>query len=610
MPDITVKDNLSPAQENLGHFDEDIQDICGLLEKFDEVERLRLSFRNRRNTAYPNAPNWVEPVIDDNTNSLTSTEHNILWQPQYIANFIPLSAASAEAQPRIVRAFDHLIKMTLQMEGTINILLDMKNILGMSISKVVIDPDFEVPTIEYRFPQDTIVPINTRRMKDAARITDIHRFSVEAFRKKGKDDKWANVEEVIQQFRSKDISTNNSTNNQRGYRSKFIEGSTFNNISEILIYEAYYIDDKGNKKVIWYPPDAPDKVLKEIDWKWKAGPLEGNNREWPHDQFRYEDRNDYFYDVRGTGRLLKDNQQSASQFMNLRGMAFDFLGTPMFTTEKVPTDNRQNVFLNAGSMLPPGVKPAPLGNIPGSFDFAADLESAKAARRVGSVFGSQSSINRNRDRKTATEVDQESENSGVRSTNSIMRFTRPLSRQFDKMWQIVQAQEIALPIISSNDGFDGELTPEELKLPFIVTTTANSRTSSQSFMLRQMTLMSDQVRGNPGVDQTKWAREMLNLINPELGDRVVTNTEQGSPIEQQLVETNNQIQSLAEQVVKIGEIALTNQDFMAKSIQAEQAEEAQESFKESLLKDVRDIISEGLQQHKESLLHSEPRRDL
>jgi len=569
---IATRSNESPSEKQARLVEQDLSSRQSWSDDWRAVERIRLGQRPK-NGLYPNAPNWIDPIVDVNVARVTEIEHTSLFTPRYLAHFIPLSKEAAEFKRPLEVAFDHLLKITLKVGTTLNTLLDEKNQGGMSIAKQVMDfesykrvfnRDEAVPTFVHMHPLNVVVPPETQHISDAVRITDIHQYPVNTFRKIAKQRGWGNAEKLIKALGAKDGNTGGSTRIHDAYKSKLILEENEIRIETIAVYETYYLDDKGKKKVVIYSVDKPEIILQEIDHKWATGPRAGEDKRWKHEQFRYEDRNEYYIDTRGIGHLLKDNQQAASQYLNIKGYHYDLASYPMLENDGSAT-NVGSFRPGPGETLPKGISFAQMPGIDPVFNFDADIERAKAAQRVGSTLGSESSINRGRDRKTAEEVKTERANSGLMSAGSLMRFTRPLSSIFSNMWEEIQANPISLPIISDTGEVFGEIPKEAFSAPFIVVSSANSRNSDPDFINSQLGPLLQLLQNYPAIDSTPIVRRFLSNIDPDLSDEAASAAEEGGPLVQQVEQLTQAIQQLAgeneqmaERIAALMEIAEVN----------------------------------------------------
>jgi len=209
---ISTKDNLSPSMLLARRVEEDISVRQSWADDWDSIEKIRLAQRPTVGL-YRNAPNWVEPIVDDNVSRVTTIEHTSLFTPRHLAHFIPLSPDGAQFKRPLEIAFDHLLKITLRVGTTLNTLLDQKNQGGMSVAKQVMDfeayarvfnSDVPVPTFVQMHPLNVIVPAETQLLQDSVRITDVHQYPLSVFRKTARQKNWKNSEKLIKALQADD----------------------------------------------------------------------------------------------------------------------------------------------------------------------------------------------------------------------------------------------------------------------------------------------------------------------------------------------------------------------------------------------------------------------
>ena len=568
----SIKDNLSPSQELLGQIDDDISARSEWKDEWRALEQIRLG-RRPKSGIYPGAPNWIDPIVDVNVARVTEIEHTSLFTPRYLAHFIPHSPEGVQFKRVLEMAFDHLLKITLRVGTTLNTLLDEKNQGGMSVAKQVMDfesygrvfgQDVAIPTFVHMHPLNVIVPPDTQHMQDAVRITDVHQYQLNTFRKVAKQRRWKNAEKLIEALGHTDQENGSETRDDEDfYRSKLVLIEQEIHIATVAVYESYFLDDKGRKQVLIFSPDHPEIILDKFPHVWTLGPREGQDKRWKHDQFRYEDRNDYYQDTRGISHLLKDNQQAASQFLNIKGTHYDMASYPMFENDGSAV-NVNKLRPGPGVILPKGIKFAQFPRIDPTFNNDADIERARAAQRVGSTIGSEGSVSRGRDRKTATEVNSEQQNSSLMSAGSLMRFTRPLSSIYSNMWEELQANPVALPIVSLETGeIEGFIDPEVFKLPFTIISSANSRNSDPAFMNSQLGPLLQLLQNFPEINSGPIVKRFLSNIDPQLADEAVGQEGQSQLTQQvglltdgikQLAQENEQIAERLSVVMEMAEI--------------------------------------------------------
>lgn len=569
-------------------------------ENIRRLRDMRLGERKKK-LLYPNAPNFLEPIIDDNVRSITSAENQVLWSSRHLAHFMPLTPGGADMKRQAEVAFDTLLRFMLDFRAKVEALLDQKNCDGMAIAKLV-ENDEAMPRIlgiEGIMPDfdqvdclDFIVPTGTNEVHKASRATHINRYTESVLRKKAKRLNWKNIDQVIKECKGIDNagtgpntpgSGGSTQGDDRRGNPHLIQLNSYDPSEGLfVIWETYYEDKDSKRYKTISCPDTPEIEIHQVEWKWaskfneEGDEIPQPDRRWPFFQMRFEGRSRDFYDTRGAAQLLEDNQKAATQFLNLRGVAYDFFSKPLLEGSS-STHNMANFRWRPGEKLPDGLKVAQTPSIDSQFNFDADIERASAQRRVGSLSGALSSvINQGRERKTATEVNQEAFASNLLTTDSIQRFSEPFGQMFNEMWTFLRHNPIPLPMIDSVKGQAEGMTTEDIfQHPFIILPASGTRTVNPDFALSQLSQLQPYFEGNPFIKVDELTRFVVDQMDPRLTERLVVTEEEQAPIQQQ-------IQQMGEQMQQIGQVLNSHNDLLVAQAEEEEALDAQEAGMKSL----------------------------
>lgn len=552
MPDdgIEVRSNLTISEELLNKANEDAEHSNKWRKNLDDVHELRLGARRNQKLSYVGAPNFHEPIIDEQITRATAQENRILWLPKYIAHFIPLSPKASEFKSTVEIAFHYLISLTLKARQKISLLLDTKNEMGYSLAfmtinqnayRHVIGSNHILPDFVYEHPYNVLFPTSTKSLQDAQRFVRIIPYNVQTFRRIAKEKQWANVEEVVRKVREFHADDGNNFSIETGYHPRIGLNRSHSSQSIIPVHEGYYHDSQGRKRVVIYSPVLPAKPLKDFSWEWAD---DNSPRRWPIVEFRREDRAQELMDTRGIGELTKDNQLAATTFKNLQATVYDYTAFPMFRGGNTFSMNNFNP--RPGVQIPEGMELVQFGGLDESFQFSLDQERQSAARRVGSDLGSGSSQTGLKDPITATESNRQALNADMITLDGVSRFTEPLSLIFSMMWEYLQHHPVPLPVFDDNLKFQDELDTAVYNEPYLVMAAANSRNSDPIFVLNQLLGLLQFLANNPTIDQSRLMKFVVNQIDPVLADQIVVNTNQGSTLEQSVVQLAQQVQGIAQ----------------------------------------------------------------
>jgi len=586
-------------------------------ERDQKICKRRLTERKKVKTKpYKGAPNFVVPIVDDNVREKTDQELTMLLNATRFAHFVQLEAGiDKNALARAQCGFDTFLRHIINIPQKLDYALDMKNCRGYAIIKRVrVKNSFVglVPDIEIRDPADVLVPAGTRKIEDATRITDVYRFTVDEFDSisaSGTYGKWQNVTAV------RDTATAAKTGSDKEPDSVFqtikhLIGINDESEKIVCVFEFWHLASdwtvqkakeiygessrdaldiiKGRRCCMLFSPQAADKPLSIRPWRDpdKTTPTEdrdapevrtpGPDRSWPYTQVRYENRSPYFYDTRGIGQLVMDDQIAASATRNAKHVMMDFYQQPQY----VGTDrNSGQITHEPGSILPEGISPVQHPAIPPTFDFTTELFKREAAQRVGVVSGymfSGEMGNKKRVQKTATEVDYEAMRGDMVSSASTERFLGPWTNVFTELWRDLGRLKVDLPIIIGGR-YAGQLAeapdarqPQQQSKPAItleqiyawkvlVVPAASSKTLNPDMQFQRtasvwQTCLATLANMGVSFDTQAVAEDLLTNWDPFRAARWIIEPDQSGPGGQQPV--YQQIGTLASQVNDMGKILM------------------------------------------------------
>jgi hypothetical protein len=582
------------------------------LQDDEKILKKRLSERKaKRNKPYPGAPNFVVPIIDDSVRDKTDMEITMMANARRMAHIIPLQAGiDGEARARAELGFDvflrHIIKAVPKTEEG----LDMKNARGFAIFKVLRTQDPRwglVPDFEARDCRNIIVPPATKEIQKAERITDDScYYSERELKALAKDRplmKAAVVDEVVRAHQDRDARNGNENRDMLKVTEGLIGVDVSGNASkEIAVWEHYTYADEfiadqdeagsvvvGDKVRILFSPTLTEKLLEVEAWREEdqvevlpeaelmqemasalmegrepvtTRVLRGKERPWPFIQARYENRSRYFYDTRGLGKLLMDDQLQATSEKNAKMVLLDYFQVPMYQG----SGNRAgtNITHEPGSFLPDNVQAVQPPQIPQQFDF--DVEQAKrtAARRSGTLGQYEFSANLSatkRVQKTATEVSEESARGGMISSASVDRFNNPWTELYMQLWEDLKRLKIVLPLINDQMEYAGDTGLEMYDWNVLIVPASSAKTLNPDQQFQRDSSAWAFATANLApmgvvLDPQAAAMDILAAWDPYKASRWVKKPNEGQagqqPVYVQLQQLGQEVQALIEAVKAIG----------------------------------------------------------
>ena len=588
----------SLSEELVQSIKDDSRDRANWEERLRLLEKHRMSER-KRNTLYRNAPNLVDPIIDDNVRDAVSQEMSMMFGSRQLANFCALSQTAVMRRRDAEQGFDSTLRMLLGFHKKMENALDNKRSKGMAIiqqventkayrkfigpvyrevpmgdgSVVQIEARTTLPDVDIVSPYDFIVPTATKGLQDAERICHIHRYSERKLKYIGERRSWSNVDKVIRKCKSQtgeDGQQLNGADLGMGEPLKIVREEVKTNLERIEVWEVYHYDKEGKKKRTILSPACPESPLHTMDWVWLDT---GEERDWPYVQLRNENRSLYFYDTRGDAELLLDNQKAATAHLNGKHTQMDYWTKPVMTGAKKAGSKLR---IQPGDYLPEGTNFAQLPRVDSVFDFSADAERAKAARRSGASQGGFAGGRQRGTDKTATQVNAESLNSTRQVSVSSIRDGCPLTELYCMMWEWLRHNKIELPMFDGPTSFNGMMSTDIFDEPFIVQAASNSQNANPDFVLQQIMALGPVIGQNQFVKQDELARVIIDQINPQLTDRLVVPTQGGvAPIEQQVAQMGQMMQQMGQQVNQLTNYARQQAEADLKEAEEQQQMEAQ-----------------------------------
>lgn len=618
---VTIRDMDQEApffQTVLDHLD----DRAEWNKKDTEIQKRRLGERPRkRNNPYPNAPNFVDQIIDDMVAMKTDQERSMIANTPSIAVMIPRGGKIPE--PGVVtkaqRTFDTFLRHVIKFMPKCEEAIDTKNVRGFAVTLGVrVDhPDYgPIPDFEILDPKDLIVPWSTRwtKLPNADGLTYVKRYTKREFAAMAKDG-WRNTERVLDQLRQ------SSTKDEEGVTQSAyddeehsseratakIVGVSASSVTEnkivvwcYMCYATKWIVQRaknpdvveGRKCMAYICPDVPDVLLYAKPWKRPDTPavtrpmnqtervmenisalregrdplyevvltpaVPGKDKPWPINQHRYEMRSSLWYDSRGLGHLLMDNQIMSTAIRNAQAVWLDFSKNFLFQGDGSQDLNVTNMKVKPGSILPRGITAATLPQPPGNLDFIMDRERRMASTRAGAgAYNYSAAVQSSRKlEKTAAEIHYQSAKESTVTTASVDRFNEPYRELFQMLWDDLRELRPILPMMDGTE-FIGMSDESIYEYDFLVVPAASARTLNPELQyMKNKDLFefgASLAQAGVPVDLREGAVYVAANANPDMArilfpDPKKMNAPNQLPINTQL----DQIRSLLQQIVASG----------------------------------------------------------
>lgn len=560
---------------------EDLRGRSTWAEKQTKITQRRLGSRPKQKTyPYKGAPNFVVPIIDDAVREKTDQEVSMLWNAPRIAHAVPLgSPIPPAARSQVELFFDSYVRYVIRARRKIAQAMDQKNCHGFAVMKQTRKYNEllkdTVPDLEVLNHFDVVVPVDTKDLKNAERITEVLRLSRREFLRRGSERGWIGTQEAWEKARR----TNRAeTEHEDDYFDKVKDliglATSPKDDDYIVVWVCYHYAQEGNvdpergieegdKMVSIFAPDAPEYVLSTYPWRDEdivtldaqtgtAIIQRGKERSWPFVQCVYEDRSPYYYDQRGGGELCMDDQLEATASKNAKYVLMDYYQNPII---RGMSRNQGNIRFAPGTGVESGVDWLPPPPIPPNFDFSVNDAKANAAKRLGAgaMYNYTQDMGSRKLQKTASEVQLEASRTAGLSSAAVDLFNEPLAELFQLLWEDLARMGLQFPLM--NDiGMGASMDPALYNLSVAMVPASSSKTLNPELLLqRQMAfvefLASKAQMGVP-VDMTKCCRDVASQFDPRLTrDWIIDPQQQGPqgqpPIYDMLAQINQNLQMLA-----------------------------------------------------------------
>jgi len=595
----------------------DLADRQTWARKQDEIARRRLSARKTNKTKpYKGAPNFVEPIIDDNVTEKTDQEISMLLNAPVMAHAIPMTAGlRPDQRSRLEYAFDYYLRHIITIRPILEEGVDTKNERGFTVFKKVrsfnnrLDQDLPGPIVID--PKDIIVPKDTKDVQDAERLVHVIRLTPLALRNMVRKNGWNKdaADEIIRRIKSGGRVDNGSDEESIHDVTSDLTGIATSDtyetntdgvlaIKNIVIWETYRHateeDQKRDSELIQdrrmvtvFCPDVPDVTIAEFPWRTEDEflpmpdpmkldeiinargegrepdffvPKTGKDRLWPFVQNRYESRSSYWYEVRGIGEKTIDNQIKATQMQNAKAVLVDYYSAPLYTGD---VRNSGNISFRPGSKMPGNFAWVQPPQIPSQFDFDINQDRATASKRAATQSQNlfSADVGSQKIEKTATEVEAEGARVNMVSSASVDRFNTPMGRLFQLIWEDLRELKPDIPIIINGQNI-GEIEESLYDLDIVWVPASSAKTLNPDIQLRRSINMANfalslQPLGLPIDPNAIWATVSsywdANLTADWVIDPNAAGPQGQPPIYQILEQLQQQNQALGQAVQEIGQ---------------------------------------------------------
>jgi len=204
-----MSEDTIDSKDTAPYFEDILSDISDrdVWNRKDDLILTRRLGERTKNTPYTNAPNPVEPIIDDTTAQITDAQISMQMNTPFLAIFQPRdpNPKSLEAAQKAMKGFDTLLRHYMGFRKKQEVAIDCKNARGFSVVKRVREFNEElgevIPSFVFIDPKDMIVPVDTEEAAPAERLVHVMRLSPRKLKKKRDQKGWMNVDKLLENLK-------------------------------------------------------------------------------------------------------------------------------------------------------------------------------------------------------------------------------------------------------------------------------------------------------------------------------------------------------------------------------------------------------------------------
>lgn len=380
---------------------------------------------------WPGAADLHYPLIDTTIEKFKPFYLAQLFGTELVAQFVAQKIELQGFATEVAQWFDYKLKQQSNLEPEIHVGIDKMLMAGHEPIKVYWDAEEKRLAFDAVEPIHCIVPDQTECPKDADRITFVHHFTPDGFKR---DPRFkAKVAELGDDFvqRITGQGAQSSSDYGRLDQIKDIrEGITHagKDSDIVIVWEVWENTVEDGWWIHYFSPLAPEEPVRVS----QRNPF--HHEECPVVRFDCEIKDKGWYASRGIPEKLAPFEQSLCKMWNDKHNAMTVFNRPMFSAT-APIPNASNLKLHPGQILPYGVQAVTMGRPPVSFDEEMNSMAGVAERLIGVPDYGIGEGNDKNDARTATEVTRigQQQSSGIQLRSKV--FLMALRKLLGLAWE-------------------------------------------------------------------------------------------------------------------------------------------------------------------------------
>lgn len=484
----------------------------------------------RRNKPFPTAADLHLKLIDEKVNQKKAfTMATVLGQPR-LSQFVSLKAQPTEFTESAADFFTYEIKEKTNFLRVLLTCVDTMWLRGRGVIKCFVDPfdDYKIIN-EAVDPLYLLMPDDCNDFDDAYEWVHVRQMNIKQFK---------NDRRFCLEYRNDDGEVDGKTIDklkggaeaaarlatQRGVNFELIqedkelrEGYTHSPRSDTVIIWEHYVRTMGGCMVYYYCPSALDVEIR----KPHGVPYKVDGRiSAPYFSFQAEVKDEGWYSPRGVAEKIADNEIYGCKVWNAKADAMTFYGTPQYISD-VGVQNPANYRVAPGEVLPPGIRPAPLGSPPIAFDQEINFARAEAEMATASVDSAVEKPNqRGYEKRTKKEVEVASSIAQIGQNLENFTFKEDLARVYRHQWGLIlqfKRKQLAFFV-----GDDLKTVPEEaLHEEYAISAGSGTDDWDKAQRVTKAQGRYQLLVGKPNIDQDNLVTDLLQADDARLVKKLV-----------------------------------------------------------------------------------------
>jgi hypothetical protein len=480
---------------------------------WEERQRIWYEMRHsglRRKKKLPWQADLHYPLADSIINKLKPFYYQQVFSNEVIASFVPSTPQTDGITQGISRWFDYCIKQESNFESEILTAIDHTLMSGLNLLKISWDEDTKAVRFDSVDPVFAIVPHYTRDVKNCDRLCHVIQMSLHQY----KANKLYNQdEELIRKIKGR---TGEGTRLSTLENTKFRrEGITVGaEEDQVIVWEVYERDEEGKIIVHTFSPLAPeDDIRPSFELPYKHGQM-------PFVPFVMEIKDKGVYSSRGLCEIVAPFESYMCKLMNEKADAMTLYNRPLFRCEQdIPNSN--NLKFGPATILPVGVTPVTMPQPPISFDQEM-INQRMISEYLTSMpdfgMGQQQGM---KNARTATEISQIGALMGQSTDLRARIFRISLGYVYRQAYSVLcQFGKKSLSYYF-NQAF-GTVPPEALEVEYAIHPSGSADGINKAVQYQKAFSRMQLLSGNPFVDQPSLVRSVLEIDDPALVNKLLT----------------------------------------------------------------------------------------